>query len=143
MISRPLTADLIAHLCAQERRLLRRHGVRLRLEKITTDGQNAFCSVGQVRRPFFRSMLSVDELIALAHTALVSLHWVGLRPLISALPPGSKKTFAPTDKNDPFGFCHAIRDAGTEEVLLPGTQSVPTTLADLRREALNECRSVA
>jgi hypothetical protein len=123
--------------------LLRRHGVRLRVDKITADGRNAICSACQVRRPIFRSMLSSDELIAIAHTALIPLHLIGLRPLVSALSPEPKQVFAPIGKNDPFLLCHALREAGTLEVLQHNPGNVQSSFADHRRELLIELRSVA
>ncbi len=143
MIKSPVAVDLLAYLRKQETMLLRRYGVRLRVDKITADGRNAIGSVCQVRRPFFRAALSTDELIALAHSALIPLHLVGLRPLVSALAPEPKKVFAPAEKNDPFRLCNALREAGTLEVLQHDPAIVPSSLSDHRRELLEVLRSVA
>jgi hypothetical protein len=111
---RPFTIALHAHLQKHERMLFRRYGVRLTVDKITSDGKSALCTIAQVRRPWFRSVRSVQELIELAHTALVPLHQVGLSPLITPLPMHPKIKFPTLDKNDPFGVDHALRLAWAE-----------------------------
>jgi hypothetical protein len=114
MDRRPFSSELIAHLRKHERTLLRKYGVRLRVDKITADGKSALCSIAQVRRPWFRSMRSAQELIDLAHRALMPLHQVGLSPLISGLPEQPKAAFPAVEKSDPFGIHRALRHAGLE-----------------------------
>lgn len=115
MEQRTFSSDLLALLCQYERMLLRRYGVRLRVDKITRDGKNALCSIAQVRRTWFRSARSTGELIELAQNALMPLHQVGLSPLVSTLPRQPSATFPALDKNDPFGIHRALRHAGLNE----------------------------
>lgn len=119
----PDAADLLAQLCRKERSLLRRHGVRLRVDKITADGRSAICSAGQVRRGFLRSALSTEKLVSLAHAALVPLNQVGLQPFVSVLVDEPRSTFTSRKEEDPFGLRNALREAGMEEMLLPAPSS--------------------
>lgn len=114
MDPRPFTNDLLYHLRKRERLLLRRYGVRLRVDKITADGKSALCSIAQVRRPWFRPVHSADVLIELAHATLMPLHHVGLSPLVSVLPCGPKTQLPNMDKNDPFNVHRALLHAGQE-----------------------------
>ena len=109
MEQQPLPDDYIVRLRANERMLLRRHGVCLRVDKITSNGKSAICSVAQVHRPFFRSACSAENLIDLAHAALVPLHLIGLSPLISPLPKAHKSRFPSIRPEDPFGIQRAMR----------------------------------
>lgn len=109
MEPRPFSSDLHSHLREHERMLSRKYGVRLRVDRITSNGKNAFCSIAHVRCPWFRSTRSAEELIDLAHTALMPLHQVGLSPLISILPRQPGTTFPAIDTSDPFGIHGALR----------------------------------
>jgi hypothetical protein len=88
----------------EERRLLDRHGVRLRVDRITRDGRYALCSVCQVKRPFLRPLRSKLELVALAHSAFGKLDLFGMRTLISVVPKGPLTEFPAVDPNDPFNI---------------------------------------
>ena len=88
--------------------LLRKYGVRLRVDKITSDGKSALCSIAHVCRPWFRALRTGEELVALAHAALAPLYRVGLTPLVSSLPRQPKASFSTLDKNDPFGLGCAL-----------------------------------
>jgi len=116
MDPRPFPNTLLSHLVKHERMLSRRYGVRLRVDKITGDGKNALCSIAQLRRRWFRSALSAEEMIELAHAALLPLHRIGLSPLVSALPPRARATFPAPNKNDPFGIRSAMRQADFDAV---------------------------
>lgn len=108
MDGRPFNSDLLTRLRKHERMLLRRYGMRLRVDKVTSDGKSALCSIAQVRRRWFRSARSTQELIEVAHAALMPLHRVGLSPLISCLPRQPKAAFPVVDKNHPFGIQHIL-----------------------------------
>lgn len=107
MTSADLTPDLIEHLASQERVLLRKHRVRLRVDKITVNGSCALCSVYQTRHSFFRPLLSDPALASLAHRFLMKLNNLGLQTLVSAVPKGPLTTFKALDRNDPFNLCTA------------------------------------
>ena len=125
MEPRPFTNELLYHLRKRERMLLGRYGVRLRVDKITADGKSALCSIAQVRRPWFRSARSADELIELAHDALMPLHHVGLSPLVSVLPGRPKAEFPAMDKNDPFNVHHALLHVGLEALRPIPSRMIP------------------
>ena len=110
--------ELITRLYKEERTLLRRKGVRVRVDKISSDGRYALCTVLQVRRPLFRSAPGSQELVSLAHMALNRLHQLGLKPFVSVALRGSVTVFAPLDANDPFRLRRALSEAGREDLLL-------------------------
>jgi hypothetical protein len=105
---RTSATGLSAQLRANERRLMRRFGIRLRVDRISFDGKSVICSVAQVRRPFLGPR-SPEKLIHLAHGALVPLHMIGFLTLVSVLPRETRPAFNPLDGNDPFGLQHALQ----------------------------------
>ncbi len=112
-----MTNDLIARMHDIERLLLRKHGVHLRVNKISADKRNALCSISQKAPSMFRTPLPNEVLLEKAHCALIPLHTIGLRPLVSVsrtLPPG---TVAMNGPQDPFGLRLALREAGMEDVM--------------------------
>lgn len=106
-----MTTELIDHLTAQERQLLRKHGVRLRVDKITSDGRYALCSSCQTKRPLFRPLLSNVALVALAHRAFVRLNIFDMQTLISVVPKGPLTPFLAVDPRDPFQLIKALSSA--------------------------------
>ena len=102
---------LIDHLTEQERWLLRKHGVRLRVDKITSDGRYALCSSCQTKRSLFRPLLSDIALVALAHRAFMRLNIFELQTLISVVPKGPLTPFLAMDPKDPFQLVHALSSA--------------------------------
>ena len=98
------TAELLSHLSQHERRLLSKYGARLRVDKISGDRKSVLCSIALVRSPWFRSAPSATQLVNLAHTTLIPLHYIGLNPLVSALLKQSEAFFPDMMKNDPFGI---------------------------------------
>ncbi len=122
---RTLSLDLVDNLRKHERVLLRKYGGRLRVDKITRDGKSAICSIAPVRRPWFRALRSGQELVALAHTALVPLYQIGLTPMVTALPKQPKSSFPKVDKNDPFGLRSALNDRYTEAIHPSSIVDVP------------------
>ncbi len=112
--------DLVTQLHGAERRLLSRHSIRLRVDRVTIDGRNAFCSAAQVQHRFFRPDHRSDEIASICHESLNSLYRVGLNPLIGTLQRSTNKAFGRMDPNDPFQLRKALLAAGKEELLLPG-----------------------
>lgn len=104
-----MTQGLIDHLGQKERLLLRRHGVRLRVDGITRDGRYALCTACQVRRPLLRLRLSNIELVAIAHSAFARLNRFGVQTLIAVVPKGPLTVFPDLDPNDPFKLHVALR----------------------------------
>jgi hypothetical protein len=107
----PMTQGLIDHLGREERSLLQRHGVRLRVDGITRDGRYALCSTCQVKRSFLRPMLSNIALVAIAHRAFAKLNLFGMQTLISVVPKGPLTVFPAVDPHDPFQLCEALATA--------------------------------
>ncbi len=115
--------DLFASLREEERKLLRRHGLRLRVDKVTNDGLNALCSCYRARKPFLRARPQDNEIADLAHVALKDLNRFGIRPMISVVAK-EKAGVVAMDHTDPFGTRTAIGVAGLEHVLLPVRSTV-------------------
>jgi hypothetical protein len=113
-----MTQGLIDQLGREERLLLRRHGVRLRVEGITRDRRYAICSVCQVRRPFLKPKLTSIELVAVAHRAFSKLNLFGMQTLISVVPKGPLNVFRTLDPRDPFQL-HDALDAATRKSIVP------------------------
>jgi hypothetical protein len=103
-------------MCAIERRLTRKHGICLRVDRITSDKRNAFCMIAQLPPGPFRTALSNETLIEKAHSALAPLHAIGLRPLVSVRSALSVTLASGDDHHDPFGLQLALRNAGMEYV---------------------------
>ncbi len=103
-----MTKELTDHLSVQERSLLRRHGVRLRVDKVTDDGRYALCSACQIERSFFRPLLSDIALVSIAHQAFMKLNLFGLQTLISVVPKGPLTVFPAVDPQDPFQLRYAL-----------------------------------
>jgi hypothetical protein len=112
-----MTRDLIERMHAIERMLQRKHGLHVHVDRISSDKRNAFCSVSQKAPGLFRSTLPKEELVDKAHSALVPLHSIGLRPLVSVVARSPRKPMLPTDQHDPFGLRVALREAGMEDLL--------------------------
>ena len=111
-----MTQRLIEHLGQEERSLLRRHGVRLRVDGITRDGRYALCSTCQVKRSFLRPILSNIALVAIAHRAFAKLNLFGMQTLISVVPKGPLTVFPEVDPQDPFRLHDALDAAAREDV---------------------------
>ena len=110
-------ADLLTNLREAEKHLLRRHCIRLRIDKVTSDGRNALCSAAQVKRMFFWSAHHKERVVTLAHQAILPLHTLGLFPLISAFPLDQVHVFGPVKEDDPFEIRRALLQAGKEGLL--------------------------
>ncbi len=112
-----MTKELIARMDAVERMLLRKHGLSLRVDKISSDKRNAICSISQKAPGLFRSTLPNEVLVEKAHSALVPLHAIGLRPLVSVSQGVPLRVSALEGQHDPFGLRLALREAGMEDVM--------------------------
>lgn len=121
-----MTKELTDHLSVQERSLLRRHGVRLRVDKVTDDGRYALCSACQIERSFFRPLLSDIALVSIAHRAFMKLNLFGLQTLISVVPKGPLTMFPAVDPKDPFQLCDALQAAAREETGSKGSSMQST-----------------
>ncbi len=119
---------VLAHLGKMERELMRRHHIRLRVDKVTPDGHSALCSAAQVRTLFFRGDHKTFEGVEACHIALSSLHLIGLSPLIGWLPREKFGPFMKIDPKDPFQIGQALRDAGLEHFLLPAKPPITPVL---------------
>lgn len=111
--------DLLARLGGSEKILLHKHGVRLRVDKVTLDGRNVLCSATQVQRRFLRPDHTQEAVVEFCQSALSPLYRVGLSPLIRAYPHVKGEAFGRIDANDPFGLRSALIIAGSEGLLLP------------------------
>lgn len=111
--------DLLASLAKAEYTLMRKQGVRLRVEKVTLDGQNALCSATQVQRRLWRADLTQEAIVELCQAALSPLYRIGLSPLIRAHSRTSVVHFEPIDMSDPFLLSSAMLVAGVERSMLP------------------------
>lgn len=126
------SAELILHLREEEKKLFRRHGIRLHIDGLSFDGSNAFCTACQVRRPLFSMQLEAHQLVSCAHHALRLLYQAGISPMITLVPRRSGRSFKRMNKQDPFGISCA--SAILENMLLPPSgyfsadqpQAVPT-----------------
>ncbi len=119
--------DLLVHLSAAERELLRRYRVRLRVDKVTDDGRSALCSGAQVQRRFLRADHASEQMIAMCHEALSALHHIGISPLIGWLPRHVPSRFPEIDPQDPFSLRKALGAAGFEQRLLQVDHSTAIT----------------
>ncbi len=117
-----MTSELIERLAGQERSLLRRYGVRLRVDKVTDDGRYALCSACQVEQSFFRPLLPDITLVTLAERAFMTLNTFGLKTLISVVPKGPLTAFPALDPLDPFHLRNALDTAAREQVRLSLTR---------------------
>lgn len=117
MLGHAPSEDFILELGVSERDLLRRHRVRLVVEKVTPDGRNALCVAGQFRSRFLRQDLDVEEVVDICHTALSSLYRVGLSPLIGAVDRQLLVGLKKVDPNDPYHLRSALMVAGLTMVV--------------------------
>lgn len=116
-----MTQELIEQLGMEERMLLRRHGVRLRVDGITRDRRYALCSAYQAKRPFLRPLLSNIELVAMAHRAFAKLNLFGMQTLISVVPKGPLTVFPAVDPKDPFQLHVALDGAAKLDAASKGS----------------------
>lgn len=116
-------AELLAHLRKAERHLLHRHSIRLRVDKVTSDGRNALCSATEVRAWFNWSNRRKDQVVSLAHRAVQPLQALGLSPLISVIPVEQVGQFGPLENDDPFKLVHALHQAGMTDLMIQRTNS--------------------
>ncbi|MBK8500130.1 MAG: hypothetical protein IPL52_15230 [Flavobacteriales bacterium] len=126
-----MTQALLDHLGQEERSLLRRHGVRLRVDGITRDRRYALCSACQVRRPFFKTKLTDIALVAVAHRSFAKLNLFGMQTLISVVPKGPLTAFPAMDPHDPFQLHYALdaaaqKDAATKERMVQNADVMST-----------------
>ena len=135
--------DLLQSLGKEERRLRRRHGVHLHVDKVTNDGLNALCSCYNAGRSFWRVRQDDHEIVHLAHIALKDLSRVGIRPLITVVykEEGVIRVLDPTD---PFGARTAMGEAGLDHLHQWVRPAVPTpqTAMPEGRNLLNSLASV-
>lgn len=110
-------ADLLVQLRCAEELLLKRHLVRLCVHKITSDGCNALCVAGQVRSRFLRRDLGPVEVVDVCHTALSTLHRVGLRPLVATVRREALAGLQPPDPGNPFMLRTALHAAGLGAIM--------------------------
>lgn len=108
MATFPPVLDLLARLALSEKVLLRKHGIRLRVEKVTLDGHNAMCSAMQVRPRCLRADHTQEAIVEFCQLALAPVYMVGMSPLIRAYPRNKGELFQPIDTNDPFGLRAAM-----------------------------------
>ncbi|MBK7269512.1 MAG: hypothetical protein IPI07_08360 [Flavobacteriales bacterium] len=123
--------DFVRHLHEQEKWLRRRHGIRLRFDKLAADEHTVLCTCSKAARWFFRAAPPDHEIIELAYTAVKDLHMIGLQPMISVAHGGPRGSFRPIVQNDPFQLRSALHVAGLAH-LLPGPATAgmsPTTQA--------------
>lgn len=111
--------DLLARLHESESTLMRKYGVRLRVDKVTFDARNALCSATQVQRRFLRSDHTQEAIVEYCQFALMPLYRVGISPLISACPQISDDRFEKIEPTDPFQLRSALIHARSEGLLLP------------------------
>lgn len=121
MSSPVTTTSMIALLSKAEIHLLRRHGIRLRVDRISPNGRYALCTAKQVRRKFMRSALRADEVVDRCHEALIALHSIGMDPLIEILSIADGKDYPKIDPKDPFQLLLAMTGSGLVEMLAPGS----------------------
>jgi len=131
------TDELFAGLHMQERRLLRRNGLRIRVDKVTADGQNAMCTCYCGSGPFWHTELPHYEAVNIAHTALKELVRFGVRPMVSVVS-GVPKDLATMDVGDPFGLRSALRNAGSGNAPL---STGPIPLAHQTEQTLSKVAS--
>ncbi len=117
MMGRKKEQELIAELGDAEEELLRNHRIRLRVDKVTPDGRSALCSAAQVHNRFLRSEYSPEAGVRVCHHALLSMHRIGLSPLIGWIPRDIEIEFSDIAPNDPFSLRKALLAAGKEELL--------------------------
>ena len=110
--------DLLGRLVETENMLMRKHGVRLRVDKVTVDGHNALCSATQVQRRFLRADHTQEAVVEYCQVALSPLYRVGLSPLIRAYPRTQGDLFGQIKADDPFRLRSALVIAGSEDLLL-------------------------
>lgn len=109
--------ELFAELHKAELNLLRHYRIRLRVDKLTTDGRSALCSATQIERRFLRADLAPHEGVAACHKAISALHRFDLSPLIGWSSRMATHGFAKIDPDDPFLLRMALRTAGPEHHL--------------------------
>lgn len=113
--------DLLGKLGETEKTLMRKHGVRLRVDKVTVDGQNALCCATQVQRRFLRADYTQEAIVEYCQLALSPLYRMGLSPLIRAYPRTQGEAFEQIKADDPFRLRSALVIAGSEGLVLPET----------------------
>jgi hypothetical protein len=111
--------EVLAELGKMERELLRRYHIRLRVDKVTSDGRSALCSAAQVRRRFLRTDHTSYEVVDTCHEALIPLQRIGISPLIGWLPRERSNEFMKIDPKDPFRIRWALSVMGAPQVPLP------------------------
>lgn len=121
--------DFIRHLHEQEKWLRRRHGIRLRFDKLAVDEHTVLCTCSKAARWFFRAAPPDHEIIELAYTAVKDLHLIGLRPMISVAHGGPRRSFRRIEPNDPFRLRSALHMAGLAHLLPgPAVEGMPPTV---------------
>jgi hypothetical protein len=125
MAAFPPVLDLLARLALSEKALLRKHGIRLRVEKVTLDGHNALCSAMQVQRRFLRADHTQEAIVEFCQLALAPIYMVGMSPLIRAYPRNKGELFQPIDTNDPFGLRAAMHTKDLATVEAPESRISP------------------
>jgi hypothetical protein len=121
----PPKIDLLAKLSVSEKTLMRKYGIRLRVEKVTLDGQNALCSAMQVQRRFLRADHTQEAIVEYCQYALAPLYIMGMSPLIRAYPRTRGEQFSAIDANDPFGLWAAMSTKDKIATPAPDTLSIP------------------
>lgn len=112
MTTLPSVLDLLAKLAVTEKTLLRKHGIRLRVDKVSADGNSALCSAAQVQRRFLRADHTQEAIVEYCQLALAPVYQMGLSPLIRAYPRIKGALFDPVDTSDPFGLRNALYTKG-------------------------------
>jgi hypothetical protein len=124
----PAVLELVAKLAVTEKTLLRKHGIRLRVDKISADGINALCSAAQVQRRFLRSDHTQEAIVEHCQLALSPVYQVGLSPLIRAYPHIKGALFEPIDAKDPFGLRSALHTKSLSAPHTAVTSSPPNII---------------
>ncbi|MEO8588272.1 MAG: hypothetical protein ABI432_02800 [Flavobacteriales bacterium] len=117
---KPAAARLLTRLAWEEDQLFRRHGVRLRVDRVSPDGASARCSCTRVKRRLFAPLLTEQDVDALAHHALKELDPFGINPLVYVMPNAVTNAYKEMDADDPFFLVEAVLNAQREDLLYRG-----------------------
>jgi hypothetical protein len=132
-----LSINLIKSLRKQERRLKRRSGIRVIVQKVTANGVNMLCNAWRPGLPFLQGHLEEHEIVSLAHEALRPLTKLGLRPLISVVNRRSMRDAAKRTKRDPFHFLAAMHNAGLDPIGPTAPENISKEEVERRIALLN------
>ena len=98
----------IKDLAKRERDLWRRYGIRLNVDKVTSDGSKLLCTASRTRKSIFHAYMPIHEVMEHSYIALSGLSNIGGSAFISAVPRKRVPEFKEMDVRDPFGIITAI-----------------------------------